>query len=72
MNQVDRGILSLNEAREMLQLPPVEGGDKRVIRGEYVNVDALPNRRSMVSGADFADSYADNKNEEQEGEANAD
>lgn len=71
MNQVDRGILSLNEAREMLQLPPVEGGDKRVIRGEYVNVDALPNRRSMVSGADFADSYADDKNEPQEGEEDA-
>lgn len=71
MNQVDRGILSLNEAREMLQLPPVEGGDKRVIRGEYVNVDALPNRRSMVSGADFADSYADEKNEPQEGEEDA-
>lgn len=32
---VDRGILSINEAREIWQLPPVEGGDARVIRGEY-------------------------------------
>lgn len=53
MNMVDRGILSFNEAREMLQLPAVEGGDRRVIRGEYVNVDALPNRRSIVSQDDF-------------------
>ncbi|MBR1732045.1 MAG: phage portal protein [Ruminococcus sp.] len=33
---VDRGIISLNEARaEVWGLPPVEGGDVRAIRGEY-------------------------------------
>lgn len=32
---LDRGILSINEVREMWGLPPVEGGDSRVIRGEY-------------------------------------
>lgn len=34
---VDRGIISLNDAREIWQLPPVEGGDVRIIRGEYYN-----------------------------------
>lgn len=32
---VDRGIMSRNDAREIWNLPPVEGGDKLVIRGEY-------------------------------------
>lgn len=34
---VDRGLISINEARAIWQLPPVEGGDVRVIRGEYYN-----------------------------------
>lgn len=32
---LDRGIISINDAREIWNLPPVEGGDIRVIRGEY-------------------------------------
>ena len=32
---VDRGIMSRNDAREIWNLPPVEGGDELVIRGEY-------------------------------------
>lgn len=36
---VDRGIFSLNEAREVFQLPPVENGDIRIVRGEYYNAD---------------------------------
>lgn len=36
---LDRGILSLNEVREIWNLPPVEGGDTRVIRGEYYSTD---------------------------------
>lgn len=32
---VDRGLMTLNEVREIWQLPPVEGGDVRIIRGEY-------------------------------------
>lgn len=32
---LDRGIISLNDAREIWNLPPVEGGDVRIIRGEY-------------------------------------
>lgn len=37
----DRGIFSINEAREVFNLPPVDGGDIRTIRGEYKNVDDL-------------------------------
>jgi hypothetical protein len=36
---VDRGLISINEAREIWNLPPVEGGDVRIIRGEYYNAD---------------------------------
>ena len=37
----DRGIFSINEAREVFNLAPVENGDIRTIRGEYKNVDDL-------------------------------
>ena len=37
----DRGIFSINEAREVFNLGPVEGGDIRTIRGEYKNVEDL-------------------------------
>lgn len=36
---LDRGVISLNDVREMWNLPPVEGGDVRIIRGEYYNAD---------------------------------
>lgn len=36
---LDRGIMSINDVREIWQLPPVEGGDARIIRGEYYNAD---------------------------------
>lgn len=36
---VDRGLISINEARQIWQLPPVDGGDVRIIRGEYYNAD---------------------------------
>lgn len=32
---LDRGIFSLNDVREIWNLPPVENGDTRIIRGEY-------------------------------------
>ena len=34
----DRGIMSINEIREIWNLPPVDGGDARTIRGEYYMV----------------------------------
>lgn len=36
---LDRGIMSINDVREIWNLPPVDGGDARIIRGEYYNVD---------------------------------
>lgn len=34
---VDRGVLSINEAREIWHLDPIEGGDIHILRGEYYN-----------------------------------
>lgn len=31
----DRGILSINEAREIWQLTAIDGGDRHILRGEY-------------------------------------
>ena len=36
---LDRGIMSLNDVRDIWNLPPVEGGDVRIIRGEYYNAN---------------------------------
>ena len=36
---LDRGIISINDAREIWNLPPVDGGDVRIIRGEYYGAD---------------------------------
>lgn len=36
---LDRGIMSINDVREIWNLPPVENGDARIIRGEYYNAD---------------------------------
>lgn len=36
---LDRGIMSINDVREIWNLPPVDGGDARIIRGEYYNAD---------------------------------
>lgn len=36
---LDRGVMSINDIREIWNLPPVENGDARIIRGEYWNAD---------------------------------
>lgn len=36
---LDRGIMSLNDVRQIWNLPEIEGGDKRIIRGEYYEVN---------------------------------
>lgn len=36
---LDRGIMSINDVREIWNLPPVDGGDVRIIRGEYYNAE---------------------------------
>lgn len=34
---LDRGVMTINEARELFNYAPVEGGEARPIRGEYYN-----------------------------------
>ena len=34
---LDRGIMSINDVRQIWNLPPVDDGDQRIIRGEYYN-----------------------------------
>ena len=36
---LDRGIMSINDVRQIWNMPPVEGGDIRIIRGEYYNAN---------------------------------
>ena len=36
---LDRGVMSINEARELFNYGEVENGDIRFIRGEYINAD---------------------------------
>lgn len=38
---LDRGVMSINEARELFNYAPVEGGDIRTIRGEYKNTEEI-------------------------------
>lgn len=54
-NMVDRGLMSINQALEIMQLPPVEDGDTRVIRGEYVNVDSIQANVLTGNEADTSD-----------------
>ena len=35
----DRGIMNRNEAREVFNMEPIDGGDNYIIRGEYYNAD---------------------------------
>ena len=44
---LDRGIMSINDVREIWNLPPVEGGDARIIRGEYWNADEKINEENI-------------------------
>lgn len=44
---LDRGIMSINDVRDIWNLPPVEGGDARIIRGEYWNADEKINEEKI-------------------------
>ena len=44
---LDRGIMSINDVREIWNLPPVEGGDARIIRGEYWNANEKINEEKI-------------------------
>lgn len=47
---LDRGIFSINDVRDIWNLPHVEGGDERIIRGEY-----YPAAEKINGGTDNAD-----------------
>lgn len=47
---LDRGIFSINDVRDIWNLPHVEGGDERIIRGEY-----YPASDKVNGGTDNAD-----------------
>lgn len=48
---LDRGVMSINDIREIWNLPPVEGGDARIIRGEYWNADEKINEERIDENA---------------------
>ena len=49
---VDRGIMSINEAREIWNLPSIKGGDIHVIRGEYYNSSDKTNNKVINTEGD--------------------
>jgi len=44
---LDRGVMSINDIREIWNLTPVDGGDARIIRGEYWNADEKINEERI-------------------------
>lgn len=46
---LDRGIMSINDVRDIWNLAPVEGGDVRIIRGEYYNADEKVNEEETTN-----------------------
>ena len=49
---LDRGIMSINDVRDIWNLPTVDGGDVRIIRGEYWNADEKVNEGSNDGNED--------------------
>ena len=45
---LDRGIFSINDVRDIWNLPPVDGGDVRIIRGEYYTTSEKLNSTEEV------------------------
>lgn len=49
----DRGLATINELREVWNLPPVEGGDRLIARGEYYYMNPLedPDKQEVQENA---------------------
>lgn len=62
---VDRGIMTINEGREVLQMPRLNDGDIRVIRGEYINVSAIDALTALKSGNNVGGRMPMNENEDE-------
>lgn len=46
---LDRGIMSINDVRDIWNLPPVDDGDVRIIRGEYWNAGEKINEEGATT-----------------------
>lgn len=57
---LDRGIMSINEVRTIWNLEPVEGGDERIIRGEYYNATEKVNDDTQPAEPAPEDDNGDN------------
>ena len=53
-SMADRGLMTVNEIREIWNLPPVEGGDRLIARGEYYYMDptADPSKQEEEENAE--------------------
>lgn len=56
-SMADRGLMTINEIRAIWQLPPIEGGDRLVARGEYYYMDptADPSKQEQQEDEDNAE-----------------
>ena len=64
---LDRGFLTINEARDIMQLPHIPGGDLRLIRGEYYMVDENNNVVAESGGHNSEENNTDPPDEEPSG-----
>ena len=51
----DRGIMNRNEIREIWGLPPIEGGDTFLVRGEYKDPDKDEETVTVIGGKENAE-----------------
>lgn len=84
-DMLDRGVMTINQALEVLQLPQVEGGDVRILRGEYkvghtldeifeaqkAQAQAASGGRVLSEGLDIDGADADLSRGDSEGYGNA-
>ena len=63
---LDRGVMSINDIREIWNLPPVEGGDARIIRGEYWNADEKIQENKINEDEDVSNVYHNMEEPEEE------
>lgn len=61
---LDRGVMTINEARQLFNFPTVEGGDIRAIRGEFKNADTLTTADNVPVVAIEEQEEEDNAGEE--------
>jgi hypothetical protein len=58
------GILTINEMREIMELAPVEGGDKRLVTLNVVDTDIANEYQLGKNGKENKNDKSDNKEDE--------